>query len=130
MPVSRETVLYYDPQGGARAVAVKSILVRMGARIKNVAPDAVGQTVGCLLGRKGFDARAQTEAPALAEPVLVLDGFTDKRLELLLRALKKSGVSVPYKAVVTQDNLGWLFHQLYEELAAEHEAMQNDRTHH
>lgn len=130
MPVSRETVLYYDPQGGARAVAVKSILVRMGARIKNVAPDAVGQTVGCLLGRKGFDARAQAEAPALAEPVLVLDGFTDKRLELLLRALKKSGVSVPYKAVVTQDNLGWLFHQLYEELAAEHEAMQNDRTHH
>ena len=53
----------------------------------------------------------------------MLDGFTDKRLEILLREMKKSGVVVPYKAVVTQTNLGWIFHQLYDELAREHEAM-------
>ena len=41
-----------------------------------------------------------------------------------LRELRQHGVSVPYKAIVTETNLGWLFHQLYEELAAEHEAMQ------
>lgn len=123
MPVSRETVLYYDPKGGGRTTALKSILVRMGARIRNVAPDAVGQTVGFLLGWKGFDVREQPETPVLAEPVLVMDGFTDKRLEILLREMRQHGVSVPYKAVVTETNLGWLFHQLYEELAAEHEAM-------
>ena len=123
MPVSRETVLYYDPKGGGRTTALKSILVRMGARIRNVAPDAVGQTVGFLLGRKGFDVREQPETPVLAEPVLVMDGFTDKQLEILLREMRQHGVSVPYKAVVTETNLGWLFHQLYEELAAEHEAM-------
>lgn len=123
MPVSRETVLYFDPKGGEQAAALKSILVRMGVRIKNVPSDAVGQTIGHLLGRKGFDARENPEAPALSEPVLVLDGFTDKRLEILLREMKKSGVVVPYKAVVTETNLGWLFHQLYDELAREHEAM-------
>ena len=37
--------------------------------------------------------------------------------------MKKSGVSVPYKAVVTETNLGWIFHQLYDELVREHEAM-------
>lgn len=123
MPVSRETVLYYDPRGGEQTAVLKSILVQMGARIKNVAPEAVGQTVGCLLGRKGFDARENPEAPTLAEPMLVLDGFTDKRLEILLREMKKHGVSVPYKAIVTETNIGWVFHQLYEELAREHEAM-------
>ena len=123
MPVSRETVLYYDPRGGEQTAVLKSILVQMGARIKNVAPEAVGQTVGCLLGRKGFDARENPEAPTLAEPMLVLDGFTDKRLEILLREMKKHGVSVPYKAIVTETNIGWIFHQLYEELAREHEAM-------
>ena len=123
MPVSRETVLYYDPRGGEQSAVLKSILVQMGARIKNVAPEAVGQTVGCLLGRKGFDARENPEAPTLAEPMLVLDGFTDKRLEILLREMKKHGVSVPYKAIVTETNIGWIFHQLYEELAREHEAM-------
>lgn len=124
MAVSRETVLFYEPEGGAQGALLKSILVRMGVRIKNVPPQAVGQTIGCLLGRKGFDARENPEAPVLEEPVLVLDGFTDKRLEILLREMKKGGVSVPYKAIVTETNLGWLFHQLYEELAAEHEAMQ------
>ena len=123
MPVSRETVLYYDPRGGEQTAVLKSILVQMWARIKNVAPEAVGQTVGCLLGRKGFDARENPEAPTLAEPMLVLDGFTDKRLEILLREMKKHGVSVPYKAIVTETNIGWIFHQLYEELAREHEAM-------
>ena len=123
MPVSRETVLYYDPRGGEQTAVLKSIPVQMGARIKNVAPEAVGQTVGCLLGRKGFDARENPEAPTLAEPMLVLDGFTDKRLEILLREMKKHGVSVPYKAIVTETNIGWIFHQLYEELAREHEAM-------
>ena len=123
MAVSRETVLYYDPAGGERAAALKAILVQMGARIKNVQPEAVGQTVGCLLGRKGYDARENPEAPALAEPVLVLDGFTDKRLEILLREMKKHGVSVAYKAIVTETNIGWLFHQLYDELAREHAAM-------
>ncbi len=123
MPVSRETVLYYDPRVGEQTAVLKSILVQMGARIKNVAPEAVGQTVGCLLGRKGFDARENPEAPTLAEPMLVLDGFTDKRLEILLREMKKHGVSVPYKAIVTETNIGWIFHQLYEELAREHEAM-------
>ena len=123
MPVSRETVLYYDPRGGEQTAVLKTILVQMGARIKNVAPEAVGQTVGCLLGRKGFDARENPEAPTLAEPMLVLDGFTDKRLEILLREMKKHGVSVPYKAIVTETNIGWIFHQLYEELAREHEAM-------
>ncbi len=123
MAVSRETVLYYDPAGGERAAALKAILVQMGARIKNVPPEVVGQTVGCLLGRKGYDARENPEAPVLAEPVLVLDGFTDKRLEILLREMKKHGVSVAYKAIVTETNIGWLFHQLYDELAREHAAM-------
>ena len=108
---------------GERAAALKAILVQMGARIKNVPPEAVGQTVGCLLGRKGYDARENPEAPALAEPVLELDGFTDKRLEILLREMKKHGVSVAYKAIVTETNIGWLFHQLYDELAREHAAM-------
>ena len=53
----------------------------------------------------------------------MLDGFTDKRLEILLREMKKHGVSIAYKAIVTETNIGWLFHQLYDELAREHAAM-------
>lgn len=127
MAISRETVLFYEPEGGAQGALLKSVLVRMGVRIKNVSSEAVGQTIGCLLGRKGFDARENSEALVLDEPVLVLDGFTDKRLEILLREMKKNDISIPYKAIVTETNLGWLFHQLYDELAQEHEMMQRGK---
>ncbi len=121
----RETVLYYAPKGDGRTAAVKGILVRLGVRIKNVGPESVGQTVGCLLGRKGFSKREEPEMPELKEPLLLLDGFTDKRLEILLREMRKANALIPYKAVVTETNLGWLFWRLYDELAAEHEVMSN-----
>ena len=62
MPVSRETVLYYDPRGGEQTAVLKSILVQMGARIKNVAPEAVGQTVAACSAAKAL-TRAKTRKP-------------------------------------------------------------------
>ncbi len=123
MASSRETVVYFDPQSGEQSTLLKSILVRMGARIKNVAPEDTNQTIGYLLGRKGFDASEETETPVLAERMLVLDGFSDKRLDILLREMRQNGVSIPYKAIVTETNLNWPLCQLYQELAAEHEAL-------
>lgn len=122
MAASREKVLYFAPQPSEQTAALKTVLVRMGVRIKNVEAASVGQTVGFLLGRKGF---AESDAPAEAPsaPMLVLDGFTEKRLEILLREMKAHGVSVPYKAIVTEHNIGWSLSALFAELVREHEAM-------
>ncbi len=121
--MARETALYYYPEGDERTNMVKSVLVRMGVRIKNAGAEDVGQTVGYLLGRKGFDKREDPEKPELEEPLLLLDGFNNKRLDILLRELKKAKIELPYKAVVTETNLGWLFYMLYDELKKEHEAV-------
>jgi len=62
MAKSRETALYYDPEGGERAQQVKTVLVCMGARIRNIAAADFAQTVGFALGRGGAgaaDARAR-----------------------------------------------------------------------
>ena len=55
--------------------------------------------------------------------MLVMDGFTSKRLDILLREMRTHGVSVPYKAMVTEHNLPWTLRALYDELVREHEAM-------
>ena len=116
MAKSRETALYYDPEGGERAQQVKTVLVCMGARIRNIA------AADFALGRAGFAQCADiVEAPE--QPMLVLDGFTSKRLDVLLRELRQQGVSVPYKAIVTEHNLPWTLRALYDELVREHEAM-------
>ena len=122
MAASREKVLYFAPQPSEQTAALKTVLVRMGVRIKNVEAASAGQSVGFLLGRKGF---AESDAPAEAPsaPMLVLDGFTEKRLEILLREMKAHGVSVPYKAIVTEHNIGWSLSALFAELVREHEAM-------
>ena len=111
MAKSRETALYYDPEGGERAQQVKTVLVCMGARIRNIAAADFAQTVGFALGRAGFAQSADT------------DGVTSKRLDVLLRELRQHGVSVPYKAIVTEHNLPWTLRALYDELVREHEAM-------
>ena len=122
MAAIREKVLYFEPQSSAQTAALKTILVRMGVRIKNAGAESAGQTVGYLLGRKGFEeSEAAAEAPSA--PMLVLDGFTEKRLEILLREMKAHGVSVPYKAMVTEHNIGWTLSALFGELVREHEAM-------
>lgn len=122
MAASREKVLYFEPQPSEQSAALKTVLVRMGVRIKNVDADSVGQTVGFLLNRKGF-AETDTAAGTPSAPMMVLDGFTEKRLDILLREMKAHGVSVPYKAIVTEHNIGWTLSDLFAELVREHEAM-------
>ena len=106
MAASREKVLYFEPQPSEQTAALKTVLVRMGVRIKNVEAVSAGQTVGFLLNRKGFEPTDET-ADAPSAPMMVLDGFTEKRLDILLREMKAYGVSVPYKAMVTEHNIGW-----------------------
>lgn len=140
-----ETVLYYNPgkPDTMKYVAMmKSVLVRMGIRIRNIGPEQVMETVGYLAGMDGFEAAgagtavsADGELPAgdvpAANPVpeipvemMVLKQFSNRRLDELLINLRKAGVpKIGLKAVLTEHNSGWTFYHLYEELKEEHETM-------
>lgn len=124
-----ETVLYYNPgkPGTDGNVSnMKAVLVRMGIRIRNVSPEQVNQTVGYLLSVDGYEAAPEKagELPIIQEEMLVLKQFTSRRIDELLVNLKKAGVpKIALKAVMTENNCGWTFYQLYEELRQEHEKM-------
>lgn len=124
-----ESVLYYNPgtQEAMKHVAVmKSVLVRMGVRIRNVGPDQVMETVGHLAGMAGFGPLEQPagELPEIPVQMMVLRQFSGSRLDELLLNLRKAGVpKIELKAVLTEHNSGWTFYHLYEELKEEHETM-------
>lgn len=123
-----ETVLYYNPgkPEAARNVSnMKAVLVRMGIRIRNVSPEQVNQTVGYLLSVDGYEAVEETgELPVIEEEMLVLKQFTSHRIDELLVNLRKAGVpKIGLKAVMTENNCGWTFYQLYQELRQEHVKM-------
>lgn len=122
MKTMRETVLYYTPEVTERTARLKGIFVRLGIRIKNVGPDQTGEKVGYLLGMPGFlpnDAGSE-EPLKIEDEMLVMKGFTSRRIDELLMAVRKAGLSrIDLKAVVTDSNAGWTFYQLYKEIKEE-----------
>ncbi|MCC8050489.1 MAG: DUF3783 domain-containing protein [Clostridiales bacterium] len=142
----RETVLYYSPNKDAKTRKVKSVLVRLGIRIKNISEEQFGAQVGTLAGvmestgklsddaslselaGKRSDGIENSEASdaeilTIPEEVLVLCNFTEAGLDRLLRELRKSNASVALKAVLTETNCAWSFYELYQEVRMEHESM-------
>ncbi len=144
-----ETVLYYNPESSSRVMKLKGVLVRMGIRIRNVAPEQVLERVGTLAGISGYERTEQNAVqrispeaaagqnvqlgeaeqdadafPVIREELLVMQGFTSRRIDELLMGLRKAGVSkVELKAIVTETNAGWTFYQLYEEIKEEYQRM-------
>lgn len=124
-----EIVLYYNPgkpETAGHVAVMKSVLVRMGIRIRNIGPDQVLDTVGHLAGMEGFPAPGDTpeQLPEIPVEMMVLKQFSNRRLDELLLNLRKAGVpKIALKAVLTEHNSGWTFYHLYEELKEEHEIM-------
>ena len=129
-----ELVLYYgaeDPEMKKNVRMMKSVLVRMGVRIRNVRPDQVMETVGYLAGMPGFEEQEERQEPfpVIPEQMLVMKGFSGSRIDTLLYQLRRAGVpKIALKAIVTEHNCGWSFYKLYEELCQEHRMMTGQET--
>ena len=127
----KEAVLYYNPGNAPKPGLMKSVLVRMGVRIKNISQEQLGETVGSLLGiteeppaEERPEENNQKRTGPLEEQLLVLYRFSESRLDQLLYGLRKAGVpKIELKAVVTEQNSRWTLYDLYEELKKEREAL-------
>ena len=117
----KEVVLYYNPGNAPKPALMKSVLVRMGIRIKNVTNEQTGETIG-----NPDEAGEKTDGD-IEEQMLVLHQFTERRLDQLLFQLRKAGVpKIELKAIVTEQNSRWTLYQLYEELRKEREAFADE----
>lgn len=141
MAAVKETVLYYNSKDPAKSRIVKSVLIRLGIRIRNITSDQVKETIGYLVGLEGFEACSietgegvtenddgseaedTKDAFSITEEVMVLHHFSERRLDQLLREMRKMKASVALKAIVTESNCSWSFYELYEELKKERAAM-------
>lgn len=80
------------------------------------------QRIGDLLEQKKNPLLGSYEGEAVTESMIVLEDFSDKKLDALLRALKRDGVSIAFKAVATPTNRKWTVLQLYFEMEKERKA--------
>lgn len=125
----KEMILYYTPGDKPHTPLLRGVAAQMGVKIKNLTPERCIQRIGYLTGVEGIEKREvsvnfQKYAPVMNEEMLVLDGFTEERLEELLANLKRAGVpKIGLKAIVTETNAQWTVYQLYEQLREEHAQM-------
>lgn len=105
-----------------KKIRLKTICLRIGADIFEIAPCDYNQQLGYLAGRKGF-VKSPIKATGLPLPkeMMVFEGFDSDDLDVFLEAYKKEGLApIALKAVVTPVNANWTAMQLSFELIKEH----------
>lgn len=123
MPQNTETALLYNLKNSDSGRKLTLILLKMKVRIRSVDPSQYLQPIGLLAGLRNLSGTANSyEGPNFSEPMLLLRGFADSRLDVLLSAMRRSEIQIPFKAVLTSENQTWNSLELYEELKKEHEA--------
>lgn len=119
-----------DPADPVCAAARRALLP-LKLRVRAVsAAQCSNRAVGALLGLREFaqeaakGREASEGAPAVADPIILLDGLTGARMDAVLRALARAGVPrTVFKAAATAHNVNWTLFQLWEELKREREAL-------
>lgn len=121
----RGSVLLYNFADKERTDKVKFIFVLMGIKIKAVEKTDYLQKIGALAGVEGIARTEEVyEGEGFEEEMLVLNHLTDSQMNRMLAYLKKEGIKIPLKAVLTPTNVNWNTLELYKELVREHEEME------
>ncbi len=107
--------------GPERLAALSAVLGARGIAPRIVAPEELGLTVGALAGLDPPGDPGE-KAPLHGETeCLVLCGVSGEALDGLLEDLRRAGLYVPFKALLTPTNRGWRLDDLIGHLIGEHQ---------
>ncbi|MDO5521695.1 MAG: DUF3783 domain-containing protein [bacterium] len=126
---NKETILLYNIKNKPYTPKLKAILLRLGIRIKVINTEQYQLPIKDLLSNSASSTAVVTaplaETPAAFEDeMMVMAGLTNTRLDIFLAALRKEGIRIPLKAVLTPHNSTWTSYALHDELVLEHAKMQ------
>jgi hypothetical protein len=107
-----------------QTLKLRKAFLPLKIRLKNISKSDFIQPVGYLAGIKEIAPVNNAETVPLSDPMMVMCGFTNAQLDLILSAARKSGAgAIPYKAILTPSNQNWNASELLHELKEEHTKM-------
>ena len=139
----RPVVLYYSPAGNKRSNKVRSLAIRLGARLVSISDEDVEKNIADLIGEddigdisfgedvpesvhEGREAFEDELPEKITEEMMVFYNFSEGAFDRFLRELKKSHLDIGLKAFVTKTNAKWPFIRLYAEIKKEREYIKNN----
>ncbi|MCI7739677.1 MAG: DUF3783 domain-containing protein [Lachnospiraceae bacterium] len=125
----KATVLLINFKDKQKQQTIQRALLPLGVKMKVITQEEFGQPIGYLAGMKKIaSVEMSEEKMELEKEMLVFAAIDGDLLQYILQTLRKAGVPVDYKAVLTEHNLTWNCVQLYRELELEHLAYQQSRS--
>lgn len=119
-----ETVLLINISDRNRSEKIAEVIKEEHITAKTVHKEDYGQTIGALAGiEELYDKNATYKGKELDGEMMVFAGVSDPALDRILAGMKREGIRVNCKSVMTPYNISWKIPDLYKELAKEHEAM-------
>lgn len=130
-------ILLYNITDEDRKKKIKALLLRLRIRARIVEKNRYREPIGCLAGMdisEIFQA-AQSESDRneagntqdFSDEMLIFCFLPDAVLNQMLQGLRKAGVFIPLKAVLTPSNCTWNSYMIHREIAAEHEMMHREQ---
>ena len=117
-----KVLLYRLGKDTEKGNALCAILDEMKILTLRVKPEQLNVTAGELASTNAAATGETPETVPEAE-FMLLCGLGNQQLDRLLAAMRRAGVYVPYKAVLTEYNREWKLCKLIEEVEQEHELM-------
>ena len=141
----KETVLYFSPKKTPQTAALKGLLIRMGIRIRNIAPEQVQEQVGALAGAAGFEksGAASTADPEALEKLQEEIGYPGiaehkKKHEELRQVVKElyamleeqEGPTDAFVESVNENVTNWLYNHIrgFDRSVAEYRFMRDNES--
>ena len=118
-----KVLLYHLGTDTETGRALRAVLLSQKIFTLTAEDAQAGETVGRLVSSNAAVHDAPPPETSPQEPFMLLCALGDRQLDRLLAAMRRAGVSVPYKAVLTEHNKDWTLSALITEIAREHEAM-------
>lgn len=113
---------------GKKAIEIKNICRALHIDYREIDENDYSYKLSYLLG---FSEESKTEEQGnINDEMLYLIGFSDGLLNIFLKLLRSKKCAVALKAVMTETNVNYTSYELYNEISAEHKAMQSGETIH
>ncbi len=135
----KEIIMLFQFDDKGRKSKLMRALLPLRIKIKEVPNKDYGKPMGYLAGVKEYVQEDENGSlqevgthqeemvnevyARLSGEMLVMAGLTGNRVDQVLGAIRKAGLSIPYKAVLTPSNQAWDAWKLFAEIKEEHETM-------
>lgn len=120
----KSSVLCYNLKGTKKGKQIAMIFGFLGYKVRHVGKEEYHVPIGVLAGADKMEGeRPVFEEEGFSDEMLVMNAESEEMMDKALFLMRKEGVKVGLKAMLTPSNRAWTSTALHDEIQKEHEYM-------